>query len=103
MHGLAREADLTNHVNEGTAQRVVLGEEFPLTSLEVAGFMQSPMGEGCYSPIGPAWLAPGERGRACSASGQGLKLIDVLEKLQLDNLIIGVPKLMHLVRLATFA
>ncbi|EAQ76602.1 hypothetical protein WH5701_05005 [Synechococcus sp. WH 5701] len=88
------------------ALRFALSHPFPTTSLEVADFLQTPMGGVVVRQFAklferpPAEVVPALSGALILgvSSGKGLRLMDVLEKYPLENLIIGVPKVMNLAR-----
>ncbi|MCP9800280.1 alpha/beta hydrolase [Synechococcus sp. RedBA-s] len=88
------------------ALRFGLGRAFPVTSLEVSDFLQTAMGGVLVRQF--AKLVDGPKNEVVPAlSGalilganrsDGLRLIDVLQQYPLENLIIGVPKVMNLAR-----
>jgi len=117
-----RVADLADFVNQGViteedrfilaslnpsdrhALRFALGKAFHVTSLEVADFLQSPMG----GVVIRQFAKLGERPESeavpalssalilAAANSKGLRLIDVLAQYPLENLIINVPTLHRL-------
>ncbi len=88
------------------ALRFALGHPFPATSIEVADFLQTPMGGvvvrqfAKLSEQPAAEVVPAISGALIlgASTGNGLRLIDVLEQYPLEDLIIGVPKVMNLAR-----
>ena len=119
-----RVADLNDFVNTGNvnqnlaflldrltpqdrgALRFALGHPFPITSLEVSDFLQTAMGGVLARQFAKlleqpeAVAVPALSGAlilGASSSG-GLRLIDVLQQYPLENVIIGMPKVINLAR-----
>lgn len=86
------------------ALRFALSHPFPTTSLEVSDFLQTPMGAVVLRQFAklferpPAEVEPAlSAALILAASGDhGLKLMDVLERYPLEDLTIGVPKVIKL-------
>lgn len=86
------------------ALRFALSHPFPTTSLEVSDFLQTPMGAVVLRQLAklferpPAEVEPAlSAALILAASGDdGLKLMDVLERYPLEDLTIGVPKVIKL-------
>jgi hypothetical protein len=105
-------ADLNDFVTTGNVNQNVaflldpLGHPFPLTSLEVSDFLQTAMGgvllrQFAKLLVQPEAVAVPALSSAlilgASRSG-GLRLVDVLQLYPLENVIIGIPKVINLAR-----
>lgn len=99
---------LIDRLNQDDRQalRFSLGHHFPTTSLEVADFLQTPMGAVVVSQFAKLSeqptddVVPALSGALIlgASTDKGLRLVDVLEQYPLEDLIISVPAVMNLAR-----